>query len=100
MASISVPQNTCEIDQGWDVDWEERIYGESCAWARQQAEAYIEELDEALYEARAGDWRVLGFRRRVLVTRFGEVEVRRRLYQDDHGGGCFLLDEHLGLPEQ
>jgi hypothetical protein len=31
-----------------------------------------------------------------LVTRFGEITIRRRLYQDERGNYHFLLDEYLG----
>jgi len=37
-------------------------------------------------------------RKRTLVTRFGEVTFRRRLYRDEAGRYRFLLDEMLGLP--
>ena len=89
MASASVPQNASEIDKGCDHEWEERIYGESCAWARQRAEAYLAEVEEALYEGRADGWRVLGKRSRLVVTRFGEVKMERRLYEDEKGRCAF-----------
>ena len=40
----------------------------------------------------------VGWRERTLVTRFGEVRVRRRLYHAPDGAAHFLLDEHLGWP--
>ena len=39
-----------------------------------------------------------GFRERIVMTRFGEVRIRRRLYRDEQGAGRFLLDELLELP--
>jgi len=100
MARPSVPQNAFEIDNGLDMEWEERIYGESCAWARQRTEAYFAEVEAALYEGRPAGWRVLGVRSRQMMTRFGGVRVKRRLYEDENGEGRFLLDEYLGLPKQ
>ena len=32
---------------------------------------------------------------RTLVTRFGDIAVNRRYYQDDHGTYHYLLDEYL-----
>ncbi len=39
-----------------------------------------------------------GKRSRTVVTRFGEVEVERRLMRDEEGRARFLLDETMGLP--
>lgn len=39
---------------------------------------------------------VEGFRDRTLVTRFGEVVVRRTIYSDGSGNMTFALDDHLG----
>ena len=76
------------------ADWEEESYREGCA--REQARGRLEELDGELLERKPASWSVLGFRERTMVTRFGEVVVRRRLYRDERGLGRFGLDEHLG----
>jgi len=42
-----------------------------------------------------------GWRERTLVTRMGDVRVRRRRYRAPDGTSHFLIDEHLGwLPGQ
>jgi hypothetical protein len=79
-------------------DWEARIFRQMCAEAQQEATAHLEALDEALFAQRPAGWRSVGFRRRTLVTRFGEVHFRRRLYRDERGKYHLLLDEYLGLP--
>ena len=57
--------------------------------------------EAALHARRPGGYVVVGWRERTLVTRVGEVRVRRRLYRAPDGGAHFLLDEHLGwLPGQ
>ena len=38
---------------------------------------------------------MVGFRERTLVTRFGEVVVRRRIYRDEDGQSRIALDEYL-----
>ncbi|MBI2304156.1 MAG: ISLre2 family transposase [Chloroflexi bacterium] len=43
---------------------------------------------------------VEGFRQRRVVTLFGDVVVRRRLYRDKEGKRRFLLDEALGLDKR
>ena len=77
--------------------WEGKIFRQVCEDGQQKAQAYLEELEEALYEQRPVGWVVIGFRERELVTRMGAVRLRRRLYRDECGGYHFLLDEHLGL---
>ena len=77
--------------------WEGMIFRQVCEEGQQKAQAYLERLEEELYEQRPAGWVVVGFRERVLVTRMGEVSLRRRMYRDESGGTHYLLDEHLGL---
>ena len=80
--------------------WEGKVFRRVCAAGQREAEAYLEALDEALYEQRPSGWTVVGFRERTVVTRFGEVCIRRRLYRDKTGRYRPLLDEYLGLKAQ
>lgn len=98
MARSSVPQNGSKSEIGGD--WEEQIYAEGCYWARCEAEARLGELEVRLHGERPLGWEVVGTRERCMVTRFGEVRLRRRLYRDEEGSYRYLLDEHLGLPAQ
>jgi hypothetical protein len=77
--------------------WEGRIFQQVCSQAQREAVAYLESLEEALFAQRPAGWAVVGFRERTLVTRFGEVRIRRRLYRDERGRYRLLLDEYLGL---
>jgi len=86
------------LDAGEASAWEERIFQEACAWAREKAEGMLQRWDDRLLAEKPDGWQGVGFRERVVMTRFGEVQVRRRLYKDEDGHGRFLLDEHLGLP--
>ena len=78
--------------------WEGHFFQEACRQAQQAAQAWLEEADAWLLRHKPKGWRVVGLRRRTLVTRFGEVTFRRRLYRDEAGRYRFLLDEVLGLP--
>jgi len=98
MAGHSIPQPLQLEGMEGKGDWEGHFYAEGCALARASAEAYFVQLDEELYQDRPAGWKVIGFRERRLLTRFGEVVLRRRLYQDEAGVSHFLVDEHLGLP--
>lgn len=59
----------------------------------------LERLDNKLMQGRDRDrWKVVGFRPRTLVTSFGEVTFRRRLYREAGGDEryAFLLDRAMG----
>ena len=88
MADIRVSQS--------DELWEEESYRIGCEAARREAEERLSRMEEELFAGKPAGWRVEGWRVRTLVTRFGEVSVRRRLYRDESGKYRFLLDEHLG----
>jgi hypothetical protein len=77
--------------------WEGRVFQQVCAEGQREAVKYLEGLEEALYEQRPESWVVVGFRKRTVVTRFGEVCIRRRLYRDESGRYRFILDEYVGL---
>jgi hypothetical protein len=103
MGNISITQAKDEekarqfIDSEWEID----SYREGCALARKQAIKRLGDIEERLFRQRPTSWKVIGFRARTFITRFGEVKINRRLYQDSNGSYHFLLDEHLGwLPNQ
>jgi hypothetical protein len=83
------------------ADWEERCYAAGCAVARELAQGLLGALEAWLHLTRPRGYRVEGFRTRVLVTRMGDLRVRRRLYRAPDGSARWLLDAHLGwLPRQ
>jgi hypothetical protein len=92
--SIVLFGDELELEQA--RSWESQVFEQVCVVAQAKAAAYLERLEEALYAQRPAGWVVIGFRERALVTRFGEVRIRRRLYRDRLGGYHFLLDEYLG----
>lgn len=77
--------------------WESRVFQQVCVAGQRAASEYLVVLDETLFRQRPVGWRVVGFRERTLVTRFGEVRLQRRLYRERGGAYHFLLDEYLGL---
>jgi len=83
-----------------ELNWEEESYQIGCAWARQEALKRLKALEERLFNALPLSWHVIANRERTLVTRFGEITFKRRLYRDNQGKTHFLLDEVLGLPAQ
>jgi len=56
----------------------------------------MEWLDDELRERCPAGWKVVGYRKRTLVTLFGPVLIQRALYQNPRGKTCFLLDQALG----
>ena len=96
MAELSVTQWNNEDQTIEDVDWEEQSYREGCAYAREQAKRRLQALDDELLDCKPKGLNVEGFRNRTVVTRFGEVVVRRRMYRDGDGNTMFALDDYLG----
>jgi len=78
-----------------DKDWEENCYQLGCRVARAVANRYLEQKEEQILKERPVELRVKDMRERTLVTRFGDITVRRRRYQDKQGAYHFLLDDHL-----
>jgi hypothetical protein len=95
---VSDKQAGKQAEQSIDLKWEEECYRQGCAYARQQALDKLQTIEENLYARRPCGWKVIGFRERTFVTRFGEVTFSRRLYRDEAGKYHFLLDEYLNLP--
>lgn len=96
MAEASVTQWNSEDYTADGVDWEKQSYLEGCAYAREQARRRLKTLDDELLYCKPRGLRVEGFRERTLVTRFGEVVVRCRMYSDGSGNTTFALDDYLG----
>lgn len=78
-----------------DQDWEQASYQIGCATARQESLRRLHEIEEWLFQRYPKSWHVEGSRQRTLVTRFGEIAIKRRLYRDEEGAYHFLLDEYL-----
>lgn len=68
--------------------------------ARALAETMLKEADDRLMGGREAGMVVEGFRERRIVTLFGDVKVRRRLYRDKESKRRYLLDEALGLDKR
>lgn len=81
-----------------DTNWEKESYQVGCQVSRQDAVRRLKEIDDRLFRSHPITWKVRDFKERTLVTRFGEIRIRRRLYRDDKGDYHFLLDEYLQLP--
>jgi len=78
-----------------DGNWEEVCYQIGCSVSRELATGWLCIMGERLNQERARNMHVERFCKRRLMTRFGQVTVSRRLYQDDKGKYGFLLDEYL-----
>lgn len=64
------------------------------------ARTVLEEADNELMRGRDEGLIVVGFRERRVVTLFGDVRIRRRLYRDREGKGRYLLDEAMSLDKR
>jgi len=93
-----MPDSSAQAKREGDLKWEEKSYREGCAYARERAIKRLQEIEEWLFEHHPPSWEVVAFHERTLVTRSGEIRIRRRLYRDEKGEYHFLLDEYLNLP--
>ena len=96
MAELRVHQWIGEDHTEAGMDWEEESYRQGCAYARELAERRLKALDAALMRSRPKGLRLVGSRVRSVVTRFGDMSVRRRMYRDSDGESVFALDDYLG----
>ena len=79
------------------ADWEGPCFARP-PLAHRLAGAELDAVEQRLHAQRWAGYVAVGWRERTLVTRFGEVRVRRGLYRAPDGAARFLLDEHLGWP--
>ena len=76
------------------------MYEYGCEQAREQAKVLLEKVDKVLMEKRGEGLEVVGFRERWVITMFGQLRIRRRLYRGKGGEGRYLLDEAMGLTKR
>ena len=73
MAELRVHEWIDQDQADLSTDWEEESYRRGCACARELAKRRLEALDDELMQSRPKGLRLVGFREKTLVTRFGEV---------------------------
>ena len=94
MKSIEQLATELKRDMG---GWEEGIFDWACELAQSAAKVLLERIDEELMKEREEGLEEEGLRGHWVTTRFGDVNIRRRLYRHSDGNYCFLLDEAMGL---
>ncbi len=82
------------------LEWEKQVQSYMSEQAQRLARMLLEKLDDVLMEKREDGLTVLGFRERWVITLFGQVRIKRRLYRDKQGKGRYLLDEAIGLDKR
>lgn len=76
---------------------EKKMYRHVCQEVCEELTRGLMELDSILMKNRSGELRLIGFRERSMVTLFGILIIKRRLYRKADGTYIFLLDDLLGL---
>lgn len=94
MESIDELAMKLKVDAG---RWEEEIFKWACSLAQGLAKAVLEEIDDELMKKRDKSLKVEALKWHRIITVFGDVRIKRRLYRDSNGKTCFLLDEKMGL---
>jgi hypothetical protein len=83
---------------GGGEGWETACFRAACRYGCRLAEADLAALEARLHAQRPRGYVVEGWRERTVVTRLGDVRVRRRRYRAPDGTAHSLVDEHLGWP--
>ncbi|ACL69615.1 Uncharacterized protein family (UPF0236) [Halothermothrix orenii H 168] len=62
-------------------------------------EKFIKELEEELFRTKPKDLEVVGFRKKNIATKLGEIKIKRRLYKKKNSKNdyIFLLDDKLNI---
>jgi len=76
---------------------ERSVWAKSLEIGLESLENMLSILDDALFESRPKGFRVLGRRKRKILSMVGEVTIERRYYRGPDGRTRFLLDELLSL---
>ena len=77
--------------------WEEEISKWACRLAQELAKVSLEDIDEALMKEKEKDLKVECLKEHRVITIFGDVRIRQRLYRNSNGENRLLLDEKIGL---
>ncbi|MFU8796517.1 MAG: UPF0236 family transposase-like protein, partial [Dehalococcoidia bacterium] len=77
--------------------WEEEVFKWTCSLAQEVAKALLESIDEDLMRQKDRSLKVEALKPHRIVTVFGDVWIKRRMYRDSNGKYRFLLDEKMGL---
>jgi len=94
MEKVAELQKKLKEDTG---NWEEEIFRFACAFGQAVAKDILEGLDDELMRRRENGMEVVAFKEHWLVTIFGDIRLKRRLYRDKDGNYCFLLMKRWGL---
>ncbi len=77
--------------------WEEIIFKWTCSLAQELAKTILESIDTQLMKTKGPDLKVECLKEHRVTTVFGDIRIKRRLYQASNGEHRFLLDEQMGL---
>ena len=94
MESIEELGAKIKVDVG---RWEVEVFKWTCSLAQEVAKVLLESIDEDLMRQKEGSLKVEALKQHRIVTVFGDVRIKRRMYRDSNGKYRFLLDEKMGL---
>ena len=77
--------------------WEEAIRRVVNNYGCRLSETFFERVDSYLAKTREKGLRLIGFRVKTMISKHGQLNIKRRLYRDKEGNYRFLLDDALGL---
>jgi len=82
------------------LGWEEAIQKVVNAYGCRLSESLFKKIDDCLAKSREKDLRLVGYKEKTIVSRHGQLNIKRRYYRERSGKYRFLLDEALGLKKR
>lgn len=89
-----------EVESQGFSGWEEAIGKIVNNYGCRLSEAFFQRIDSYLARTRDENLRLIGYKNKTLISKHGQINVRRRYYRDQTGNYRFLLDEALGLKKR
>ena len=80
--------------------WEEAVQEVVNKYGCRLMEKLFEMIDSYLAKNRQKDLRMIGYKEKMLISKYGQINLKRRYYRDTLGNYRFLLDEALGLEKR
>lgn len=80
--------------------WEEAIQRMVNLYGCRLSEGFFEKVDNYLAEARGKDLRLIGYKTKTVISKHGQLNIKRRYYRGADGKYRFLLDEALHLEKR
>lgn len=89
-----------EVEKEGFSGWEEAIQRMVNLYGCRLSEGFFERVDSYLAKGREKDLRFVGYKVKTVISKHGQLNIKRRYYRNADGKYRFLLDEALHLEKR